>query len=138
MRPILVSTQFDKPIGLDSVDRKGKRTVRFGAFEAVLPSGEVRKSGSRIKLPDQPCKVLQILLEHRGDLVTRKELQSSIWPEDSFGDFDHAGIQAHASGTSRSRQPPNGSDFTGHPTRTAKHPRTRVKVSPPSSTPLRQ
>ncbi|MGA7634233.1 MAG: winged helix-turn-helix domain-containing protein, partial [Terriglobales bacterium] len=68
----------------------GKRTIRFGAFEADLPSGEVRKSGSRIKLQDQPFKVLQILLEHPGDLVTREELQSRIWPEDSFGDFDHA------------------------------------------------
>ena len=68
----------------------GKRTIRFGAFEADLPSGEVRKSGSRIKLQDQPFKILQILLEHPGDLVTREELQSRIWPEDSFGDFDHA------------------------------------------------
>jgi eukaryotic-like serine/threonine-protein kinase len=68
----------------------GNQTIRFGAFEADLPSGEVRKSGSRIKLQDQPFKVLQILLEHPGDLVTREELQSRIWPEDSFGDFDHA------------------------------------------------
>jgi eukaryotic-like serine/threonine-protein kinase len=68
----------------------GNRTIRFGAFEADLPSGEVRKSGSRIKLQDQPFKILQILLEHPGDLVTREELQSRIWPEDSFGDFDHA------------------------------------------------
>ena len=68
----------------------GNQTIRFGAFEADLPSGEVRKSGSRIKLQDQPFKVLQILLEHPRDLVTREELQSRIWPEDSFGDFDHA------------------------------------------------
>src|ERR1700723_1585012 len=68
----------------------GNRTKRFGAFEADLPSGEVRKSGSRIKLQDQPFKVLQILLEHPGDLVTRKELQTRIWPEETYGDFDHA------------------------------------------------
>jgi DNA-binding winged helix-turn-helix (wHTH) protein/Tol biopolymer transport system component len=68
----------------------GNRTIRFGAFEADIPSGEIRKSGSRIKLQDQPFKVLQILLERPGDLVTREELQSRIWPEDSFGDFDHA------------------------------------------------
>jgi Transcriptional regulatory protein, C terminal len=76
--------------------KNGKATVnnrnriRFGSFEADLSSGEIRKSGSRIKLQDQPFKVLQILLEHAGDLVTREELQSRIWPEDSFGDFDHA------------------------------------------------
>ena len=74
----------------ESNGRNGNRTVRFGAFEADLHSGEVRKSGSRIKLQDQPFKVLQILLEHPGVLVTRDELQSRIWPSENFGDFDHA------------------------------------------------
>jgi DNA-binding winged helix-turn-helix (wHTH) protein/Tol biopolymer transport system component len=68
----------------------GTRTVRFGAFEADLHSGEVRKSGSRVKLQEQPFKVLQVLLERPGELVTREELRSRIWPEESFGDFDHA------------------------------------------------
>jgi DNA-binding winged helix-turn-helix (wHTH) protein/Tol biopolymer transport system component len=70
--------------------RNGSRTVRFGAFEADLHSGEVRKSGNRIKLQDQPFKVLQILLERPGDLVSREELQTRIWPEETYGDFDHA------------------------------------------------
>jgi len=64
--------------------------VRFGAFEADLHSGEVRKSGNRVKLQDQPFKVLQILLERPGDLVSREELQTRIWPEETYGDFDHA------------------------------------------------
>src|SRR5580698_4085669 len=68
----------------------GNRTIRFGAFEADLPSGEVRKSGSRVKLQEQPFKVLQLLVERPGELVTREELRSRIWPEESFGDFDHA------------------------------------------------
>lgn len=68
----------------------GSRTVRFGAFEADLYSGEVRKSGNRVKLQEQPFKVLQLLLERPGDLVTREELQARIWPQESFGDFDHA------------------------------------------------
>ncbi|HTZ58102.1 MAG TPA: winged helix-turn-helix domain-containing protein [Acidobacteriaceae bacterium] len=68
----------------------GSNTIRFGVFEADLHSGEVRKSGSRIKLQDQPFKVLQILLERPGSLVTREELQNRIWPEESYGDFDHA------------------------------------------------
>ena len=70
--------------------QNGTHTVRFGAFEADLHSGEVRKSGIRIKLQEQPFKVLQVLLERPGDLVTREELQSRIWPEENFGDFDHA------------------------------------------------
>jgi eukaryotic-like serine/threonine-protein kinase len=70
--------------------QNGNRTVRFGAFEADLHSGEVRKSGNRVKLQDQPFKVLQILLERPGNLVTREELQTRIWPDENFGDFDHA------------------------------------------------
>jgi DNA-binding winged helix-turn-helix (wHTH) protein/Tol biopolymer transport system component len=68
----------------------GTRAVRFGAFEADFHSGEVWKSGARVKLQEQPLKVLQVLVERPGDLVTREELKSRIWPEDSFGDFDHA------------------------------------------------
>jgi DNA-binding winged helix-turn-helix (wHTH) protein/Tol biopolymer transport system component len=68
----------------------GTRTIRFGAFEADLQLGELRKSGSRVKLQEQPFKVLQLLVERPGDLVTREELRSRIWPEESFGDFDHA------------------------------------------------
>lgn len=68
----------------------GNGTVRFGAFEADLHAGEIRKSGSRVKLQDQPFKVLQLLLERPGVLVSRDELRSRIWPDESFGDFDHA------------------------------------------------
>src|SRR5258706_7769751 len=70
--------------------QNGQRMVRFGDFEVDLHSGELRQSGILVKLQEQPFKVLQILLEHHGDLVTREELQSRIWPERSFGDFDHA------------------------------------------------
>jgi eukaryotic-like serine/threonine-protein kinase len=81
---------LDFPKNGKSAVHNGNHTIRFGEFEADLHAGEIRKSGSRIKLQDQPFRVLQILLEHRGELVTREELQSRIWPEDSFGDFDHA------------------------------------------------
>jgi eukaryotic-like serine/threonine-protein kinase len=81
---------LDFPRNGKATVNNGNRTIRFGEFVADLSSGEIRKSGSRIKLQDQPFRVLQILLEHPGDLVTREELQSRIWPEDSFGDFDHA------------------------------------------------
>ena len=65
-------------------------TVRFGAFEVNPRSGELRKSGTRIRLQDQPFKVLIALLERPGELVTREQLRIRIWPQDSFGDFDHA------------------------------------------------
>ena len=81
---------LNSPMNGEPHVNNGSRTVRFGAFEADLHSGEVRKSGSRIKIQDQPFKVLQILLEHPGVLVTREELQTRIWPNENFGDFDHA------------------------------------------------
>ena len=63
--------------------------LRFGVFEVDLRSGELRKSGVRIKLQDQPFRLLRILLDHPGELVTREELQRQIWPSDTFVDFDH-------------------------------------------------
>src|ERR1700748_224906 len=81
---------LDSYLNGESQVKNGSRTIRFGAFEADLHSGEDRKSGNRIKLQDQPFKVLQILLERPGNLVTREELQSRIWPNETYGDFDHA------------------------------------------------
>lgn len=65
-----------------------QRVVRFGSFEVDLRSRELRKHGLRIKLQDQPFCVLELLLEHPGDLVTREELQRQIWPADTSVDFE--------------------------------------------------
>jgi Tol biopolymer transport system component/DNA-binding winged helix-turn-helix (wHTH) protein len=62
---------------------------RFGAYEADLRSGELRKSGARIKLQQQPFQVLVALLSRPGDVVTREELRQQLWPADTFVDFDH-------------------------------------------------
>ncbi len=67
-----------------------KPLVRFGMYEISLNSGELRKAGMRIKVQQQPIKVLEILLEHPGEVVTRDELRTRVWPNDSFGDFDQA------------------------------------------------
>jgi DNA-binding winged helix-turn-helix (wHTH) protein/tetratricopeptide (TPR) repeat protein len=64
--------------------------IRFGVYELDTQSGELRKAGMRIRLQDQPLKVLLALLEAPGEVVTREELKRRIWPEESFGDFDHA------------------------------------------------
>jgi TolB-like protein/DNA-binding winged helix-turn-helix (wHTH) protein/Flp pilus assembly protein TadD len=64
--------------------------VRFGTFEVSLQSGEVRKGGLRIRVQQQPMKLLEILLERPGEVVTREELRSRVWPSESFGDFDQA------------------------------------------------
>jgi TolB-like protein/DNA-binding winged helix-turn-helix (wHTH) protein len=64
--------------------------VRFGPYEISLQSGEVRKAGVRIKVQQQPMKLLEILLERPGEVVSREELRSRLWPNESFGDFDQA------------------------------------------------
>jgi DNA-binding winged helix-turn-helix (wHTH) protein len=64
--------------------------VRFGVFEIDLRAGELRKKGIRIKLQGQPFLLLITLLKQRGDLVTRDELRRTLWPEDTFIDFDHS------------------------------------------------
>jgi TolB-like protein/DNA-binding winged helix-turn-helix (wHTH) protein/Flp pilus assembly protein TadD len=64
--------------------------VRFGTYEVSLQSGEVRKAGLRIRVQQQPMKLLEILLERPGQVVTREELRSRVWTDESFGDFDQA------------------------------------------------
>ena len=65
-------------------------SLRFGAYEFDLRSGELRKHGIRIKLQEQPSQILAILLEHRGEMVTREQLQHRLWPSDTFVDFEHS------------------------------------------------
>jgi len=67
-----------------------KPVVRFGVFEASLPSGELRKHGLLIRVPAQPFKILTILLEHPGEVVTRDELRRSLWSAETFVDFEHS------------------------------------------------
>src|SRR6266849_4301194 len=62
---------------------------RFGPFDINLHSGELRKNGMRLRLSGQPFQVLAILVERPGEVVTREELHSKLWPVDTFVDFDH-------------------------------------------------
>src|SRR5271163_1534350 len=64
--------------------------VRFGTYEVCFQSGEVRRAGVRIRIQQQPLKLLEVLLEHPGEAVSREELRSRVWPNESFGDFDQA------------------------------------------------
>ncbi|HVR27583.1 MAG TPA: tetratricopeptide repeat protein [Candidatus Polarisedimenticolia bacterium] len=72
------------------MDPRLNSVVRFGTYEVSLHSGEVRKSGLRIRVQQQPIKLLEILLERPGEVVTREELRGRVWPDESFGDFDQA------------------------------------------------
>ena len=61
---------------------------RFGPFHVNAIAGELLKDGNRIKLQEQPFRLLVVLLENAGEMVTRAELRNRIWPQDTFVDFD--------------------------------------------------
>jgi cholera toxin transcriptional activator len=63
---------------------------RFGVYEADTASGELRKSGIRLRVQEQPFQALVLLLERSGEVVTREELRQKLWPSDTFVDFDHS------------------------------------------------
>src|ERR1700752_2123609 len=67
--------------------------VRFGAYHVDLRTGELRKHGHKVRLAGRPFQILAMLLEQPGELLTRKELQSKLWPADTFVDFEH-GVNA--------------------------------------------
>ena len=66
------------------------KIVRFGVFEVDLTAGELRKSGSKVRLQEQPFQLLAYLLTRSGEVVTRDELREKLWPADTFVDFDHS------------------------------------------------
>src|SRR5215813_7734961 len=70
--------------------------VKFGVFELDLQNAELRKSGVKVKLQEQPLKILQTLLENPGQIVTREELRGRIWPANTFVEFDQGLYNAMA------------------------------------------
>ena len=64
--------------------------LRFGPFELDVRSGELRRNGTTVRLQPQPLKVLLLLAGRPGDVVTREEIQSEIWPAGTFVDFEQS------------------------------------------------
>ena len=62
---------------------------RFGPFEVDLRANEVRKNGLRVRLQEQPFRILAFLLRHPGEVVTREEMRGLLWPADTYVSFDH-------------------------------------------------
>ena len=65
------------------------KTIRFGPFLANLRSRELHKNGTKLKLQEQPFKILARLLEHAGEVLTREELREELWRDNTYVDFDH-------------------------------------------------
>ncbi|HEV2314509.1 MAG TPA: winged helix-turn-helix domain-containing protein, partial [Candidatus Acidoferrales bacterium] len=72
------------------------KLVQFGAFELDLHRGELRKQGVKVKLQEQPLKVLQILLDNPGEIISREQLRSHVWPANTFVEFDQSLYSAMA------------------------------------------
>jgi TolB-like protein/DNA-binding winged helix-turn-helix (wHTH) protein len=70
--------------------------VQFGVFELDLQRAELRKQGIKVKLQEQPLKLLQVLLETPGQIVTREKLRTRIWPANTFVEFDQGLYSAMA------------------------------------------
>ena len=66
------------------------RLARFGSFEVDFRERKLTKGGSRVRLQEQPFRILALLLERSGQLVTREEIREQVWPQDLFVDFDAA------------------------------------------------
>src|SRR5215831_4395593 len=69
-------------------DVRSTGLVQFGSFELNRSAGELRKQGTRIRLQPKPLQILCALLERPGEIVTREELKSRLWPDDTFVDFE--------------------------------------------------
>src|SRR5260370_39214046 len=64
--------------------------LRFDVFEVDLRAGELSKAGRKIRLSVLPFQALALLLERPGEVVTREEFDKTLWPGDTFVDFDHS------------------------------------------------
>jgi TolB-like protein/DNA-binding winged helix-turn-helix (wHTH) protein len=62
--------------------------VRFGDFDLDLRTGELRRNGASLNLPPQPAKILILLVERAGEVITRNELAGQVWGDDTFVNFD--------------------------------------------------
>jgi TolB-like protein/DNA-binding winged helix-turn-helix (wHTH) protein/Tfp pilus assembly protein PilF len=66
------------------------KIIRFGPYELDVCAGQLLRRGHRIRLQEQPFRILTLLLERPGDLVTREELRKQLWNNETFVDFDHS------------------------------------------------
>jgi TolB-like protein/DNA-binding winged helix-turn-helix (wHTH) protein len=74
-----------------SLGQHGCRTTfRFDAFELDPNSGELRKHGHRIRLQEQPFRILCLLLQRPSELITREEIREALWEGNTFVDFDRS------------------------------------------------
>ena len=67
-----------------------KHCYRFGSFKLETGEGVLSRSGNRVKLQDLPCRLLVMLIERAGEIVTREEVRQRLWPDNTFVEFDNS------------------------------------------------
>jgi Tol biopolymer transport system component/DNA-binding winged helix-turn-helix (wHTH) protein len=80
-------------LGVSAVATSRPFSVRafFGQFQLNLATGELRgRNGTPERLSQQPLQILRLLLEADGRVVSRDELRTALWPEETFVDFEHS------------------------------------------------
>ena len=75
-------------VGRDQHSATPTRSFRFGLFEADVSNKFLTRNGVRVKIQDQPFRVLLLLLEHPGEIVSRDQLRSNLWRDGTYVDFD--------------------------------------------------
>lgn len=85
--PCYTLRQFVELVAMDT-SAPSKRIYRFGLFEADASSGQLLRRGSRVRMQDQPFRLLIVLLEQAGTVVTREQLRQQLWPSNTYVEFD--------------------------------------------------
>ena len=65
-----------------------RAVFRFGVFAADTGTGELLRKGVRVKLQEQPFRLLELLLQNAGEIVTRENVRQRLWPGNTFVEFD--------------------------------------------------
>ena len=73
-----------------SMEKDSARAFAFSSYVFESRAGELTRAGKRIRIPDQAARLLALLLEHPGAVVSREQLRRELWPEGQLQDYDHS------------------------------------------------
>src|SRR5215831_17725965 len=73
-----------------STPAKSAGPIRFGIFEVDLLASELRKSDRKVRIQEQPFRILVLLLERPGEIVSREYIIQRLWPDGTFVDYEHS------------------------------------------------
>ena len=76
-------------MGMPRVTPNGRRYC-FGPFELNIGEDSLSRNGTRVKVQDLPYRLLVMLVERPGEVVTREEVRQRLWPENTFVEFDNS------------------------------------------------